>query len=522
MRHRLSAMFMSVVLIVLASTESVFASDDRFSIDDSKVVLRQYAVDTWESFKAMTDPVTGLPSDSVSDDRARDRKTSPTNIGLYLWSTLVARDLGIITPRQARTRVNRVLQSLAEMERHADSGQFYNWYDPATGEKLRVWPETGDPISPFISSVDNAWLASALIMVSKAMPRLRDQALEILNGMDFSCFYNPDARGSDIGLMRGGFWKTEDAPDHAVNFTKGNYCGKGPDVVYTGHHYDILNTETRIVSYIAIALGQVPPAHYFATYRTFPNDCGWSWQESAPQGVTRAYLGLDVFEGAYTHLGQPVLPSWGGSMFEALMPSLIVPEVRWGPQSWALNHPAYVKSQIAHGMEEAAYGYWGFSPSRNPEAGGYREWGVDGLGMWDMGYTSDEEGTKVDLGYLDLSGGGYCRGREPQPLPDNHGRGVVTPHAAFLALELEPSAALENLYRLRTDFDAYGWGGFYDAVGVRSGAVAKDYLALDQGMIMAAIGNALLANRLKTYFSSGAVQRALQPLLAQEQFGLAN
>ena len=41
-------------------------------------------------------------------------------------------------------------------------------------------------------------------------------------------------------------------------------------------------------------------------------------------------------------------------------------------------------------------------------------------------------------------------------------------------------------------------------------------------MIMAAIGNALLANRLKTYFSSGAVQRALQPLLAQEQFGLAN
>ena len=75
-----------------------------------------------------------------------------------------------------------------------------------------------------------------------------------------------------------------------------------------------------------------------------------------------------------------IVPTWGGSMFEALMVPLFVPEEKWGPRSWGRNHPLYVRGQIEHGMDEAGYGYWGFSPSNNP-AGGYREYGVDMLGM---------------------------------------------------------------------------------------------------------------------------------------------
>ena len=58
-------------------------------------------------------------------------------------------------------------------------------------------------------------------------------------------------------------------------------------------------------------------------------------------------------------------------------------------------------------------------------------------------------------------------------------------------LRYAPEAALANLANLRNDFDAYGPGGFYDAINVTTGEVSKRYLSLDQGMVMAALGNAL-------------------------------
>ena len=68
---------------------------------------------------------------------------------------------------------------------------------------------------------------------------------------------------------------------------------------------------------------------------------------------------------------------------------------------------------------------------------------------------------------------------------------MVTPHAAFLALRWAPDAALANLANLEADFDIYDKWGFRDSVNVDTGAVSDYYLSLDQGIIMAAIGNAL-------------------------------
>lgn len=82
------------------------------------------------------------------------------------------------------------------------------------------------------------------------------------------------------------------------------------------------------------------------------------------------------------------VPGWGGSMFEELMPDLFVPEAEWAPDSWGLNHPFHVRAQREHGLDEAGYGYWGFSPSSDPHAG-YREYGVDALGLNPTGYFSD-------------------------------------------------------------------------------------------------------------------------------------
>ena len=72
------------------------------------------------------------------------------------------------------------------------------------------------------------------------------------------------------------------------------------------------------------------------------------------------------------------------------MPSLFVPEERWGPGSWGVNHPLTVRAQIHHGLTEAGYGYWGFSPANKPE-GGYDVYGVDGIGM-DRGRQRVERG----------------------------------------------------------------------------------------------------------------------------------
>ncbi|MCW2882376.1 MAG: cellobiose phosphorylase [Sphaerisporangium sp.] len=469
-------------------------------------VLRQYAADTWKSMAAMADPGTGMPSDKVSGDlRTRAKVTSPTNAGTYLWSTLVARDLRLIDQGEAAARVGKVLDALGRLDHDAATGLFYNWYDPATLQVVRTWPETGDTVRPFVSSVDNAWLAAALMMVRNALPQQARKAERILSPMRFSAFYDPAGRADvGTGLMTGGYWPEK--PDGCSQET--DYAHTGTTVYSTCHRYGAMS-ETRIVTYVAVAQGQVPATHYLGLWRTFPDTCDWGWADQKPQGTWQTYQGVKVFEGTYGYRGMRFVPNWGGSMFEALMANLVVPEEVWGARSWGRNHPVFVAAQIAHGLDDAKYGYWGFSPSDDP-AGGYREYGVDSLGMDTDGYTSDEQRTSVDPGF------GDCR--PAKPAPDHYGDGVVTPHASFLALRYAGDKALDNLARLRANFDSYGPGGFYDAVAVRSGKVAKEYLALDQGMVMGALGNALARDDLRRYFTPGGPEKLLKPVLGLEEW----
>jgi hypothetical protein len=234
--------------------------------------------------------------------------------------------------------------------------------------------------------------------------------------------------------------------------------------------------------------------------------------------VNRTYFGVNVFEGAYRYAGTRLVPSWGGSMFEALMPSLFVPEEEWAPRSWGANHPLTVNAQIHHGMREAGYGYWGFSPANNP-AGGYGVWGVDGAGLDPGGMPSNVNNTLVDRGY---DAPGCERPAAPDPPPSAYANGVVTPHAAFLALRYAPQSTLENVRRLARDFPGlYGKWGFRDSVNVDTGEVSKAYLSLDQGMIMAALGNALTGDRLRDAFADKELERAVRPVIGVEQFSTA-
>jgi len=197
------------------------------------------------------------------------------------------------------------------------------------------------------------------------------------------------------------------------------------------------------------------------------------------------------------------------------MPTLFVPEEDWAPHSWAINHPLTVATQIHFGMVDAGYGYWGFSPANIPE-GGYDAWGVDAIGMNPDGYPSNEDHTYVDHGFSGCPGAHEAK---PDPQPSDYTNGVVTPHAAFLALRWAPQATIANLKKLQSDFDIYDRWGFRDSVNVDTGAVSDAYLSLDQGIIMAAIGNALGDDMLRDAFATADVRDVLKPLIGQETFG---
>jgi hypothetical protein len=474
-----------LVALTIAVPATASAAGGGLSAAQRQTLLG-YARDTWASFVAMTDADTGLPADSLKADGTPSVQTSTTNIGAYMWSTVVAERLGIIGQAEAVARLDTTLASLETMERHQPSGQYYNWYDHTTGAKLTEWPPTQEPLTPILSSVDNGWLATAIQVVANSVPELSSRASALFDSMHFGFYYRPDV--------------------NRILFHYAPSTGDAPCC------YDTIVSESRIASYIGIATGEIPAKEYFGSWRTFPETCDWSWPETEPVGFHRTYLGVDVFEGAYRYENFRVVPGWGGSMFEALMPTLFVPEEKWGPRSWAINHPLTIAAQIHHGLVDAEYGYWGFSPSNIPE-GGYRAYGVDAIGMDPGGYPSNNDGTLVDHGFPSC-------GREPQPdpPPSAYTNGVVTPHAAFLALRWAPGPTLANLAKLKADFSIYDKWGFRDSVNVDSAVVSDSYLSLDQGIIMAAIGNALANDVLRDAFATKSVRKALRPVIGMETF----
>ncbi|MDQ5834494.1 MAG: cellobiose phosphorylase, partial [Actinomycetota bacterium] len=416
-----------------------------------------------------------------------------TNIGAYMWSAVSAKRLGFISRRELVGRLSRTITTLEGMERYADTGQFYNWYDHRTGAKLTSWPpRPQDTFYPILSSVDNAWLAVGLKVVARTVPRLARRARGLYTAMDFGFYYVPE-KNRVLFHFR---------PD---------------DPAASPCCYDTVVSESRIVDYLGIGRRQMPQKTYYGRWRTFPDTCEYAFQETKPVGEWRRYFDVDVFEGAYRYHGLQLVPSWGGSMFEALMPALFVPEERWAPHSWGPNHPLTVQAQIFHGLEEAGYGYWGFSPANKPE-GDYGVWGVDGAGMDPSGMPSNADATLVDRGFP----GCPDRPEKPDPPPSAYTNGVVTPHAAFLALRYAPRATRANLRRLELDFPGlYGEWGFRDSVNVQTKRVSDFYLSLDQGMIMAALGNALGDDVLRKAFADPALERTVRPVIGVERFNMA-
>ena len=426
-----------------------------FPADDREFLL-EVARDTWRFFDEIVDQEHGLPLDTIQLGKKEPLEettwvgdyTNVTNIGVYLMVLVSAADLGFITKAEAVNRIQKTLDTLDKLETHS-SGFLYNYYDTTTLERT----------SYFVSLVDCGWLATGLYVVKNAYPEaLKDRVEKMLAQASFSFFYDPVDR-----QMWHGYY------DHLK--------------VYSDYHYGPLYSEPRAISYLAIARGEAPQEHWFlGLVRTFPEN--YNWQEQAPiHRVDRTTLGFTYPAGHYQWKDLTYVPSWGGSAFESLMPTLVSNEKELAPKGLGLNDFRHALGQYRYATEELGMPVWGMSPSSVPE-GGYSEFGAKPFGS---------------KGYKD---------------------GVVTPHASALTLEFIPKEAIANLRKLIELYDIYGEYGFYDAVTVKTGLVAYKYLALDQAMILVAINNYLNDGAIRKRFHAEPAMKEAEKILSAEDFEL--
>jgi hypothetical protein len=421
---------------------------------DDRAFLERVALDTWRGIEAFSDRESGLPVDHVHfRPGSVDGETASvgdyagiTSIGLHLVSIVAAHELGLIPGERALELVRRVLDTLGRLATFR--GFHYNFYDTTSLE----------PTSHFVSFVDSAWLTVGLLVVRNAFPEVADVATPLVEQMDYDFFYDPT-----LDLMSHGY-----------------YVDPGWRSRY---HYGVLFAESRVGSLVAIGKGEAPERHWFTMIRTLPAEC--DWQEQAPVARRMKVLRqVEFMGGAYEWGGERFVPSWGGSMFEALMPRLVLDEGALAPESLGRNGEQHAKMQHRYATEALRLPVWGMSPSAVPSPDGYvyGEHGVNVLGSW-----------------------GY------QP-------GIVTPHASALALAVIPAEATRNLRTLAERYDLYGEFGFYDAVDPRSGAVAWDYVSLDQSMTFIALANHLKDGCIQRRFAADPIVQAALPVIADEDF----
>jgi cyclic beta-1,2-glucan synthetase len=414
--------------------------------DDDRTYLRDVARRTWAWFEAFTtDAHHHLPPDNVQMTPVQTvaHRTSPTNIGLSLLATLAAHDLAFITDEELTTRVDATLTTMEGLTRH--EGHLFNWYDTRTLA----------PLPPaYVSTVDSGNLAGALVALAVGLrtiaPALAARADRFAQGMSFAFLLDPTRQLFSIGF------RVEDA----------DQPGR-PDAAY----YDLLASEARLASFFAIAKGDVPEKHWFLLGR--------------PVTSVR---------------GAPVLLSWSATLFEYLMPLLLM---RSYPDT-LLDRSCQLVLQRQREYAGAHHVPWGISESaynlvdRHGQYQ-YKAFGVPGLGL--------KRGLGDEL--------------------------VVAPYASALATVIDPVAATANLRALEA-VGLEGEYGFLEAIdytrrGVDAqtshdgeatdradaGVIVETYMAHHQGMTLVALANALQDDRMIARFHADPRVQATELLLQE-------
>jgi len=508
---------------------------------DDRAYLREVARDTWRYFERYVGPADHhLPPDNVQLDPHLivAHRTSPTNIGLYLLCCGVARELGFIGTRDMLARVEATLATVESLRSH--DGHLLNWYDSSSLA----------PLAPaYVSTVDSGnlaghlWALAGACRAAAAAPRAPAAAAEVLRararldrawaagGRGFSRdgalvsahagIVSLDAlaalgeRGSallasareelasdgvrqhapaDAQAAAADFIATLEshaldlfaAADDAVEPRLAALAARADalaarmrfgflydterDLFHIGYrvdkaeldggYYDLLASEARLSSYIAICNGEVPLRHWFTLGRPF------------------------VAIGA-----QVTLRSWSGSMFEYLMPSLVMDEPRGGILHGALA--VAVDEQIRHGRSLRVP--WGISESA--------------YGAQDHTLAYQYSGFGVPSLALKRSAGDEI---------------VIAPYASALGALVHPAAAAANLRALER-LDAREVCGFVDAIDFtprrqahdRRHRLVRSFMAHHQAMSLVALGDVLCDGAARRWFHANAAVAAYDALLQE-------
>ncbi len=412
-----------------------------------KDFLLLIASDTWGYFRDIVDRENALPLDNIlvfKDHTNPNSYTSVTNVGLYLMCVVSAYDLKFITRQQALDRITNTIKTLDRLTTW--NGLFYNYYETITLKNS----------GSFISSVDNGWLLAGLIVAGSAFNEVAPATDRIVKSADMGKLYDK---------FEGQLFLGYDVEKEKLS----------------PYHYGTFYCEPRLASYVTIAKGDAPPQHWFKMYRSMPES--WTWQSQQPaKGKEHTYENVKVQENYYQHDKFKYLPSWGGSLFEALMPTLVLKEQELGKKGLAINNKTMVDAHIWYALNEKKYKLWGMSPCAIPGVmTGYTEYGVPFLGV---------------KGYEDLQ--------------------VVTPHVSFLALSVNPKEALKNIRNFAAVPDMYGLYGFYDAYNMKNDVIATKYLCLDQAMTLISINNYLNKGAIRSRFHQASMIKAKEYLLEIE------
>ncbi|MGH2615184.1 MAG: glucoamylase family protein, partial [Thermomicrobiales bacterium] len=288
-------------------------------------------------------------------------------------------------------------------------------------------------IDALIESVEHSAAASAALI--RRLTALTELAEQMFQEMEFGFLFDPTRKLFSIGYR-----VTDGSLDPSC--------------------YDLLASEARLASFVAIAKGDVPASHWFRLGR------------------------------ALTPVGQgSALVSWSGSMFEYLMPALVM----YAPPESLLDYTyqRIVNRQIHYGAKRGVP--WGVSESayhiRDFEfTYQYSNFGVPGLGL--------KRGLSEDV--------------------------VVAPYATALAAMVDPGAAVQNFARLAAA-GASGTYGFYEALDYTSGrlpegkqvAVVRAYMAHHQGMTLVALANVLHGGVMRARFHAEPLVQATELLLQE-------
>ena len=419
--------------------------------DDEAEELRVLAEQIWDFFEEYTrEEDNWLPPDNVQINPPNGvaHRTSPTNIGLYLACTLVARDFGFIDTAGLIERLERTIGTIERMDKW--QGHLYNWYDTVTL----------DPLPPrYVSTVDSGNFAAYLMAVKEGVAEWLEQ--DFPESEDWMAGKNELSRGRK--LMARIEALIQDTDFRPLFDRKANLFSLGFQVTLGERDailYDLLASEARQASFVAIALGHVSVSHWFTLGRTM------------------------------TRIGQqPTLLSWSGTMFEYLMPWLITRTYR--NTVWDKTYRSVVKRQIEYARQRgipfgiSESGYYGFDYQLNYQ---YRAFGVPGLGF--------KRGLEQDL--------------------------VVAPYATILALPFAKDEGLKNL-RQMGELGARGKYGYYEAIDFTRERMPKDhayrvirsFMAHHQGMSLLTLANMLLPQKMYDRFHRDKRVQAAELLLQE-------